>query len=447
MILNSAYNRCAEGDCPYQNPNALPTDPRIDRIINKHLRNLGKRLKDRKARRRIPGAAVMVRRGSVPVHVNCYGFANLETGEKITPYTLFDLGSLSKQFTAIAALNLIIAGQFKTKSKLSEFLDYFPRYADEVTVEELIHHTSALPDYFKIYGANKRVNEDWYEVAMRRPSHWYPQMAKRSKLPITNNKVVKWIASQKLLAEEPNSEFEYSNSGYVVLAAVVESAAEARLAEYLKKSIFDPLEMNSTYVFDDSTAFARDAPEILNHATCYNRVPNRAFVPIGYTPMNFVYGDGNIHSNILDLATWDWRLHRLDYAAYKNETQEEAAQQIREMLWKPIRIKNHKRVKYGAGWHLLRSKYKRTFKRNGNTFTRKYESHGEFHRGEWLGWRSYIARAARWEVPKRDQKTWDSLGIVVLSNNYRFEVETMVQKISQLFWGKEHNIMNRFDLE
>src|SRR2546422_105095 len=158
---------------------ALPKDPQIDKLLNRYIHALGGYRKDHKAPRLVPGAAVMVRKNNDIVHMNCYGYANLETGEEVTPATLFDLGSLSKQFTAIGALSLFINKRLDLKAKLSYFFPDFPRYSDEVTVEELIHHVSAIPEYIDIYGATRDVDDNWYESALTNPDDWYPQMAKR----------------------------------------------------------------------------------------------------------------------------------------------------------------------------------------------------------------------------------------------------------------------------
>ncbi len=430
-----------------------PIEPQIDSLINRYIHSLGSYLHP-KAGDLVPGAAVMVRKNNEVVHLNCYGYANLETKKEITTDTLFDLGSLSKQFTAIAVLNLVISKELKRKAKLSKFFADFPRYSEHVTVDDLIHHTSAIPEYIDIHDASREVDEDWYPKAMKKSDDWYPQMAKRSEegKEITNKDVLGWIASQRLLPRKPNTEFNYSNSGYVLLAELVEKVAGEPLAAYLKKRIFDPLEMNSTYVFDETSAFAEDAPEVVNHARCYNRVSGEGFVPVGYTPLNFVYGDGNVQSNIVDLAKWDAHLHRLDHASicsrYKED--EEADNKVRDFLWSSIQTKSRRRINYGAGWNLLRHEYEKTVEENGKRVTRKYESHGEYHRGEWLGWRSYIARGARWVVPKRgkdiDPDTWESLGIVVLSNCNQFNIDFKVQQISEVFWGslKKDNIIMRF---
>lgn len=435
-------------------PNALPNDPRVDSIVNRYAYGIAGYSRNKEARSRFPGGAVMVRECDKIVHIGCYGYANLEARQKVKPTTLFDLGSLSKQFTALAVLRLSADKKLQLTDTICKFFPDFPRYADHITIEQLIHHTSALPDYSEIHVAARQVEEDWHEAATAKRDSWYPQMAPRINREITNKDVLQWIASQKLLPRAPNTEFEYSNSGYVVLAELVEVVAKMRFADYLKKHVFAELGLDQTFVLDENCSFAKDAPEIVNHARCYNRV-HGGFIPVGYTPLNFIYGDGNVHSNILDLAKWDSRVQELDHAAIcpTDDQSKMAAQSLREQLWNPVKVKNHGAVNYGAGWNLLQSKYEDDVDETRKRVIKKYESRAEYHRGIWLGWRNYIARASRWEVPKKgkniDPATFKSLGIVVLSNNKFFNPCRIAQEISRVYWGtfKKDNIMNRFQCE
>ena len=112
-------------------------------------------------------------------------------------------------------------------------------------------------------------------------------------------------------------------------------------------------------------------------------------------------------------------------------------------------------MNYGAGWNLLKNKYEEEVNVKGRRVTRKYESRAEFHRGEWLGWRGYFARASRWPIPEAGKNvapsTVESLGIVVLSNadfgGKHFTTCRIAQDISQFYWGKwkKDNIMNNFN--
>lgn len=426
-----------------------PQEPIIDQIVTEVVKP--------NDRERFPGVAVAVRVNQQLAHLNCYGYANLETEELITPDTVFDLGSLSKQFTAIAVLNLVVDKKLDLNDHLSKFFKRLPRYADSITVEDLLHHTSALPSYTDIYVASRRAAEDWYDRALAKPDHWYPQMGVRRKRELTNKDVMQWIGTQKLLPRAPDTEYEYSNSGYVILAELVEKVIGHRLSEYLNKGFFKDMQMKDTYVFDEGFTFRPGARQIVNHAKCYNRVNGR-FVPVGYTPLNFITGDGNVHSTIKDLLRWELSLSLVDLMGlcWPEEAKEYGeGLNFRDVLWSPVMIKKGKQVNYGAGWNLRRDKYKKTVDGKNGPVTTTYETRAEYHRGEWLGWRSYFARGSRWPVPKPgksvDPNKWESLGIVVLSNadfgDKQFTTCRIAQEISRLYWGrwKKDNIMNNFN--
>ena len=423
----------------------LPVDLRIRKLINPYYHALGGYRQH--PSKIYPGAAVMVRNNDEVVHVECYGYANLETEQRITPNTLFDLGSMSKQFTAFAALWLL--DEVELQKPISYFFSSFPRYADEISVWDLIHHLSGLPDYMALFGASRRVAAKWYEEALLKRDLWYPQMENRRKSEFTNKDVVRWIGSQKLLPPRAGSEFEYSNSGYVLLAELVESKTGKRLADVLRTMIFNPLGMNHTYLFDEARAFPKNAPQLVNHARCYNRVRGEGFVPVGYTRLNYIYGDGNVHSTIMDLVKWEVALHRLDYHTMCSSTVTEYRdlKRIRDLMWTPVKTGN-KQVNYGAGWNLLFERKK--VREKNQKVARIHESTAEFHRGEWLAWRSYIARATKGVVRRDksiDPKTWQTLGIIVLTNNKQFNACAVLQKISRIYWGnlKKDNIMNQFN--
>ncbi len=431
------------------NENAWPHDPQIDKIVTDLI--------NPEDRDRVPGVAVAVRKNQQVVHLNCYGYANLETGAKITPETIFDLGSLSKQFTAIAVFELLANKKLAMNDHLSKFFKGLPRYADSVTVEDLMHHTSALPSYTDIYVASREAAEDWYEQALAKTDHWYPRMGIRKRKELTNKDVMSWIATQKLLPRTPDTEYEYSNSGYVVLAELVAKLTRKRLGDFLRKAIFSNLKMKDTYVFDEASRFSPKAREVVNHAKCYNRI-GRSFVPVGYTPLNFITGDGNVHSTISDLLRWELSLHANHILGLCFPAQAKkfgGGINIREFLWTPVEVKSRRKVHYGAGWQLLGDKFAAEIDVKGRRVTRKFESRAEYHRGVWLGWRSYFARASRWPVPVAgknvDPTRLESLAIIVLSNadfgDQQFTTCRIAQDISRFYWGKwkKDNIMNNFN--
>lgn len=440
-------------------PTALPNDPRIDDVMNRYLRRLRAALpKNKRKSGRVPGAAVMVKKNDKLIHLGCYGYANLETGQKITPDSVFDLGSVSKQFTAYAALAVFDSSELDTP--ISKFFRGFPRYADHVTIKHLIHHTSALPDYIALHVAARRAREDWYDKVMGKPDHWYPQMPSRKKaVELTNRDVLELVASQRLLPRAPDIDFEYSNTGYVLLAEIVRLVTKRRLSDVLKELVFYPVGMDSTYVFDERSRFQESDPEVLHHAKCYNAVKDKGYVPVGYSPLNFIYGDGNIHSTIVDMAKWDAHLTQLDYITVCDSLAkgEQSASEARSVLWSPAKLRQRKQAEYGAGWNLIRNKYKDQVKENGRTVTKTFASRAEHHRGLWLGWQNNIARAQKWVAPPEgeyvDPTTWENMGIVILTNNTvpgphaEFYACALARQISRLCWGafKKDNIMNRVD--
>lgn len=435
----------------------LPSDERIDALMEKYLMRLRSGLpKNKRATGRVPGAAIAVRKGSKVVHVKGYGCANLETGENITAETVFDLGSVSKQFTAFAALSIFTVAELEYP--IAKFFRGFPRYADKIKIKNLIQHTSALPDYMDLHVAARLSAEDWYQRLMTRPDDWYPLMARRKKAKeLTNQDVLKLVALQRLLPRAPEVNFEYSNTGYVLLAEIVHRATKQRLSKFLKENVFSPLGMNSTFVFDETCKFPKRSPELLHHARCYNALKGKGFIPVGYSPLNFTYGDGNIHSTIVDMAKWDHYLTRLDRETILASDAPGRKREVnaRSILWEPAKKLHEQQDEYGAGWYLLRNKYEDNVKaKNGRKVMKTFRSRAEYHRGEWLAWENYIARAQKWMLPAKgnpvDPETWESMGIVVLSNNTanapnkEFYPCALGTQIAKLYWGNffEDNIIN-----
>ena len=425
-------------------PKPPPKQQRIDKIVNDYLNNLYGFVPGKNDR--VPGVAVAVRWKKRIVHLNCYGYANLETGKKITPRTIFDLGSLSKQFTAAAIYNLVIHNDLDINDRISKYFTEFPRWADSITIEDLLHHTSSLPEYVDIFEKLWPEAKGWYDKALQEPDDWYPEMPNRYPSEITNKQVLQWLATRKRVSP-PDTEYGYSNTGYVLLAELVERIAQQSFSDYVGETILFGIDqiMNGTYVFDETRRYRPEDPQTARHARCYNRVNGR-FVPVGYTPLNFINGDGNVHSTIVDLAKWERFLHTLDYHL-----------PARELLWSPVLIKGRKTVNYGAGWRLLREKHQELVEIGGKSVMRKHETRAEYHRGEWLGWRSFIARCSKWVVPlggrRINAKRAESLGIIVLSNadfgEENFTTCRIAQEISKLYLGKwkKDNIMNKFNCD
>lgn len=223
-----------------------------------------------------PGGAIGVVKDGKLIYSKGYGLANLEYDIPFTPKTISRIASTSKQFTAACIILLSQQGQLSFEDKLSKFFPDFPPYANNVTIQHLLNHTSGIRDYLGL----KRVaglirNEDYF----------------------SDIEVKQWITNQKELSFTSGDRQSYSNSGYWLLGQIVKEASGLSLKEYAQKYIFSPLGMNDTHYHD-------------NHK---HIVKNRAH---GYTPNDKngfdikmyhldMIGDGGVFTTIEDLKKWD----------------------------------------------------------------------------------------------------------------------------------------------
>jgi CubicO group peptidase (beta-lactamase class C family) len=221
-----------------------------------------------------PGWAVKILKNNQEIYSEYEGLANLKTQEKITSKTNFRLASISKTFTAMAILILVEQKYISIEDKLDKF---FPNliFAKDVKIYNLLNHTSGMPDHEKILYKILKPNEE-------------PDM--NSSLQALEN------YSKKLLFSA-GTKFKYSDSGYVLLGLIIEKVSKLSYASFLKKYIFEPMQMNSTFVLD------KTKPIISNQALGYQKKGNQ-FTTFDYNPLNYIVGDEGVYSNLDDLSKW-----------------------------------------------------------------------------------------------------------------------------------------------
>lgn len=224
-----------------------------------------------------PGAAVLVIRDGQPVLTRVFGLADVANNVAVTPDTNFRLASLTKQFTAMCVLILVDRGELALEQKITDVFADFPEYGRNVSVRNLLQHTSGLIDY-----------EDF--------------VPEDSPVQVTDSGVLDIMRQQTTLYFEPGTQYRYSNSGYAVLAMMVEKVSGQSFAEFLRANIFAPLGMHATVAHQEGISV----------------VPKRAY---GYTvdasgisgsdqsPWSAVLGDGGIYSSLNDLYKWDQALY------------------------------------------------------------------------------------------------------------------------------------------
>jgi len=225
---------------------------------------------ERMARTREPGFAVMLLRDGKPVLTKFSGVESLETGTAIDAETRFYIASIAKTFTATAVLMLYERGQLHLEDRLTRWVDGLPASLREVRIRHLLDHTSGIPDYFEVLGE-------------RLPGK-------------TNADILDFVRHLDKLEFEPGVGYAYSNTGYVLLAEVIERVSKKSYEAFLEENIFLPIGMTHTLVV------RKGSPEFPHRARGYRKDGDR-FVPDDYRE-TFTVGSGGIYSTIPDLARW-----------------------------------------------------------------------------------------------------------------------------------------------
>jgi CubicO group peptidase (beta-lactamase class C family) len=223
-----------------------------------------------------PGCAVGIAQNGTIVLERAYGAANLEHGVLNTPATIFESGSVAKQFTATAILLLEKDGKLKLSDDIRKYLPEMPDYGDTITLEMLLNHTSGL--------------RDWGSVAEAAGKP-------RGQRTFTNAEVLDIAARQKHLNYKPGAEYAYTNTGYNLAAIVVERVSGKTFQDFTKERIFAPLGMTHSQWRDDFNRLVK------GRAMAYGRGPSGGYVQS--MPFMNVYGNGGMLTTVHDFLIWN----------------------------------------------------------------------------------------------------------------------------------------------
>ena len=277
----------------------------LTRALDKHLQNLYTKEQ--------PGAAILVARAGVVLYEECIGLADLETKEPITPVTNFRLASVSKQFTAMCVQLLQQQGILTYTDKLSLFFPELGHLGGGISIEHLINHTSGMPDYEDFVPENRQEQVRDVEV-----------------LEIT--------AAQSQLLFAPGTQYRYSNTGYVLLALVVEEVSGMAYADFLGKYIFEPLGMSNTLLYETGKT-------IPNRAMGYSLSTAGEIVFSDQSTCSATKGDGCIYTSLRDYLKWHEALEK-----------HEAFQLHKTLQSINTLIEDNLNWRYGMGWFYSKCK-------------------------------------------------------------------------------------------
>ncbi|HFK5566984.1 TPA: serine hydrolase domain-containing protein [Elizabethkingia anophelis] len=323
------------------------------------------------------GNVLVAEKGKV-IYEKSFGLANEKTKQKLDKNTVYELASVSKQFTAMGIVQLEKEGKLSYNDPLTK---YFPElsFYKPITIDNLLHHTSGLPDYMSLFDKN------WDKKKFA-----------------TNKDIVEMLAKYKPeLLFVPGDKYEYSNTGYALLGLIIEKVSKQSYGDYLNKKIFKPLGMANTRVYR-----SRYKPEkISNYALGYvvDSLGNKKLLDdLGkeyYTYyMDGIVGDGMVNSTTGDLLKWDRALYGDKLVNQKDK----------DLIFSSIVTKDNKDTRYGYGW-AIDTKY--PFGKIAN------------HSGGWAGYITFIERDLDYD------KT-----IIILQNNDSEAASSPVKQLRNILY-------------
>ncbi len=222
------------------------------------------------------GSVLLAHKGKI-LHSAGYDLANREHGVANTPHTKFRIGSITKQFTAMAIMILAEQGKLRVHDPLLPHLPYSPEAWKEITIHHLLNHTAGLANLTSFPGI--------FETTARQPQ--------------TVREVVE-IFREKPLEFRPGSQYRYSNSGYILLGDIIERTSGVSYETFLQEQIFTPLEMADS-------GYDRFEAVLPHRASGYTRQAGE-WAGVAYLDMGFPYAAGALYSTVEDLYRWDQAL-------------------------------------------------------------------------------------------------------------------------------------------
>jgi CubicO group peptidase (beta-lactamase class C family) len=219
-----------------------------------------------------PGGVALITRNGKVVYSKAFGMANIELNIPMKPGNIFRIASITKQFTAVAILQLMEQGKINLQDNISRFIPDYPAQGNKISIEHLLTHTSGIQDYTRIKD--------------------YSNQVARSVSPA---EMIDYFKNEPLRFA-PGTKWEYSNSNYFILGYIIEKLSGKTYAQYLEDSIFKPLGMSAS-------TYASDSRIINNRASGYTR-GDTAFENAPQISMTQPYAAGAILSTVGDLAKW-----------------------------------------------------------------------------------------------------------------------------------------------
>lgn len=280
---------------------------------------------------KIPGVSVAVIKDGQIVLAKGYGYANVEHQIPVKPETIFQSGSMGKQFTATAVMLLMEDGKLALDDKITKYFPDTPAAWSNMTIRHLLTHTSGMTDYPPDFDYRRDYTED--DLYTR--------------------------AKQIPLAFQPGENWSYSNLGYVMLGILIHKVSGKFYGDFLQERVFKPLGMSTTRIISE-------ADIIPNRASGYLLVNGELKNQNWVSPSLNTTADGALYMNVYDMAKWDAALY----------AEKVLKRSSLEQMWTPVKLNDGQTRPYGFGWA-----------------TGAFKAHRYVqHTGSWQGFKAMIVR-------------------------------------------------------
>lgn len=305
-------------------------DARVDAFVQSELQ-----------RQRIPGAALGVYRDGRITKAQGYGLAEVEWDAAVTPDTIFQSGSMGKQFTATAVMMLVEEGKVGLEDPIKKYFPYAPEAWNDIKVHNLLSHTSGLGEYET--GARTKVGGPFY-----------------IRMDFTEDELYKKITEMRM-DFKPGEDWSYRNTNYVLLGILIHKVTGKFYGDFLQERIFKPLGMSRTRIISEEDIIPRRAA---GYRLVKGELKNQEWV----SPTLNSTADGALYFTAEDLQKWDAALY----------TEKLVKKASLDRMWTVEKLNNGKpnKANYGFGWEI------------NNVNGHRVIEHG----GAWQGFTTYIAR-------------------------------------------------------
>ena len=257
-----------------------------------------------------PGVAALVYKDGEVLYRKAFGMANLELGIPMTPDNVFEIGSITKQFTAVSILLLMEKGKLGLEDEITKYLPEYPTHGKTITVHHLLNHTSGIKSYTNMKSFMALARQD-----------------------MSPTEIIDHFKNEPM-EFDPGEKWNYNNSGYIILGHIIEKISGKPYAEFITENIFQPLKMENSY-------YGSQSKLIKNRASGYSPTED-GFKNADYLSLTLPYAAGSLMSTVDDMVKWHEAIH--DNTLITAES--------KALAFTNTALNNGEPTNYGYGWQV-----------------------------------------------------------------------------------------------